>query len=76
MPFFHEPAHHRPVGALDAEDLGAGVGVRVEVHEAYGTVRGGAGARVRLGDRVVPTEDNRERACGEHLPHRLFNGGV
>ena len=64
------------MGELGAEDLGAGVGVRVEVHEAHGTVRPDAGAHVRLGDRMVPTQDHRDGARGEHLPYRLLDGGV
>ena len=56
VPVLDEAAHYGPVRELDAEDLGAGVGVGIEVHQAHGPVRGGAGAHVRLGDRVVPAE--------------------
>ena len=75
MPGLDEPVHYRPVGELDAEDLGAGVGVRVEVHEANGSVRGGAGAHVRLCDGVVTADDHRDRARREHLcDGRLYRG--
>src|SRR5215208_5479284 len=52
VPRLDEPAHYRAVREFDSEDLGAGIGVRVEVHQANGSIRGGAGAHVRLGDRV------------------------
>src|SRR5215210_2647864 len=71
-----EPAHYRAVREFDAEDLGARVGVRVEVNQAYGSVRGGAGAHVRLGDGVVPAEDHRDRARPEHLCDGRLYGGV
>jgi hypothetical protein len=73
---FYEPAHYGPVGEIDAEDLGPGVGVRVEVHEADGTVHLGAGAHVRLGDRMVPAQDYRDGIGTEHLPDRLPDGAV
>ena len=64
------------MGELAAEDLGPGVGVRVEVHEAQGTVRLDAGAHVRLGDRMVAAQNYRDGAGTEHLPDRLPDGGV
>jgi hypothetical protein len=76
MAVLHKPAHDRPVRQFDAEDLGAGVGVGVEVHEAQRSVDSGAGARVCLGDRVVATEDHGERARGQDLPHGFLDGGV
>src|SRR5215207_11499991 len=72
MPGLDEPSHDCPVRELDAEDLDAGIGVSVEVNEAYGPVRGGAGAHVRLGDGVVPAEDDRYRTSREHLTHHLL----
>ena len=65
-----EPADERAVRELDAEHLGAGVGVGVEVHDADRAVRGGAGAHRRLGDRVVAAEHDRHDAGREHLRRR------
>jgi hypothetical protein len=70
-----EPTHYRAVRELDAEDLGSGVGVRVEVDQAHGSVCGGAGAHVRLGDGMVPADDHRDSARREHLcDGRLYRG--
>ena len=44
--------------------------MRVEVDEPDGPVRGGAGTDVGLCDRVVAAQDDRDRACGEHLSDR------
>ena len=52
---------------LYPEDLAAGVGVRVEVDQAEGSVSGRAGAHVRLGDRVVAAEDDRDRPGRDDL---------
>ena len=60
-----QPVHRGSVRQLDAEDLGPGVRVRVEVDEPDRPVDGGDGADVRLGDRVVAAEDDRDRA-GRH----------
>ena len=64
----HEAEHRRPVRALDAEDLGAGVGVRVEVQEAQRPAAARDRAQRRLGDRVVAAEDDRDRARVGDLP--------
>ena len=68
-----EPVHRGAVRALDAEDLGAGVRVRVEMHEPDGTVRGRAGADVRLRDGVVRLQrvgrDDRRVAEVHDLQH-------
>ena len=52
---------------LDSEHLLAGVGVRVEVDEADRAVLRSAGADVRLGNRVVAAEDDRDRSRRKHL---------
>ena len=62
--------------ALDAEDLAAGVGVRVEVDEADGAAPGGDGADVRLGDRVVAAEHDRQQAGVDHLADELLDRRV
>ena len=62
-----EPVHGRPVRDLDAEDLRAGVGVRVEVDEPDRLTAGRARADVRLRNRVVTAEDDRDRAGLDHL---------
>ena len=62
VPCFDEPEHRRPVRELDAEDLAPGVRVRVEVDEADRAAAGGDGADVRLGDRVVAAEHDRQQA--------------
>ncbi len=41
--------------------------------EAHRPVLRGAGADVRFGDRVIAAEDDRDRACREHLAHRLLD---
>ena len=61
VPGLDEPEHRRPVRELDAEDLAAGVGVRVEVDEADRPVARGDRADVRLGDRVVAAEHDRQQ---------------
>ena len=81
MPGLDEPVHRRAVRVLDAEDLGAGVGVRVEVDEPDGAVRRRARADVRLRDRVVAAEHDRHGAGRDRLadgaldrrvrPHRI-----
>ena len=71
-----EPVHRRPVRARHAEDLGARVGVRVEVDQPDRAVLGGDGADVRLGDRVVAAEDHRDRSGGEHLGDRALDRRV
>ena len=53
---------------LDAEDLLAGVGMRVEVDERDRAVHRGDRADVGLGDRVVAAEHDRDRACSDDLP--------
>ena len=55
----NEAVHRRPVRDLDAEHLRAGVRVRVEVDEPDRAVARGDGPDVRLGDRVVSSEDRR-----------------
>ena len=52
---------------LDAEHLTARVGVRVEMHETEGTVTRRAGADVRLRDRVIASEDDRNQAGVENV---------
>ena len=58
---------------LDAEDLGARVGVGVEVDEADRGAAGGAGADVRLRDRVVAAEHDRDRAGRDDLADRALD---
>ncbi len=70
VPLLDEPVHRRPVRDLHAEDLRARVGVGVEVDEAEPAVPGGAGADVRLGDRVVAAEDDRNRTRSDDLSDR------
>ena len=65
----HEPVHRGSVRYLDAEDLPAGVGVRVEVDEGNGAVHRGDSFDVRLRDRVVAAEDDRDRTGRNHLAH-------
>ena len=81
VPLLDEPVHGCSVRDLDAEDLGAGVRVRVEVDEPERAVPGGAGADVGLGDRVVAPEHDRDRTCGDDLADRTLDrlvrpGGV
>ena len=64
------------MGDLDAVDLTAGVGVRVEVDEAYGAVLCGAGTDVGLGDRVVAAQDDRDCARGDDLADHALDGRV
>ena len=71
-----QPVHRRAVGDLDPEDLGAGVGVGVEVDQADRAVLGGAGADVGLGDPVVAAEHDRDRAGVEHLADRALDRRV
>src|SRR4029079_10345311 len=54
-PCLDELVHRRPVRELDAEDLGPGIRVRVEVDEADLAALG-ARANIGLGDRVVAAE--------------------
>ena len=68
-----EPVHGRAVGVLHAEDLGAGVRVRVEVDEADGTVARGDSAHVRLRDRVVASQNDGDRARGDGLSDRALD---
>src|SRR5439155_9241807 len=67
------PVHRRSVRDLDAEDLGAGVRVCVEMDETERAVPGGAGADVGLGDRVVAAEYDRDRTRGDHLADRALD---
>jgi hypothetical protein len=53
------------VRQLGAEALAGRIGVGVEVHETDRAVGSGAGSDLRFGDRVIPAEDNRDRARGE-----------
>jgi hypothetical protein len=69
-----EPVHRRAVRALDAEDLRAGVGVRVEMGEPDRAVRRRDGAHVRLGDRVVAAEHDRHRARLDGVAHERLQG--
>ena len=55
---------------LDAEHLGPGVRVGVEMDETERAVLPGAGANVRLRDRVVAAEHDRNRARGDDLADR------
>src|SRR5205085_4248479 len=64
-----------------AEDLGAGIRVRVEVDEPERAVPPGTGANVGLGDRVVAAENDRDRSRGDDLADRALDrlvrsGGV
>ena len=68
-----EPVHRGPVRDLDAEDLGSGVRVRVEVDEPDGAVSNCDGAHVRLRDRVVAAEDDGNRAGAHDLPDRALD---
>jgi hypothetical protein len=61
------------VGKLDAEDLGARVGVRVEVDEADRAVRLRAGADVRLRDGVVAAEHDRHDARCDRVADRVLD---
>jgi hypothetical protein len=61
------------VRGLDAEDLGAGVSVGVEMDEAERAVARGAGADIGLGDRVVAAEDDRDRARVDDLADELLD---
>ena len=58
---------------LDSEDLLARVGVRVEVDEADRAMLRRAGSDVRLRDRVVAAEDDRDRTRCEHLSDRRLD---
>ena len=71
-----EPVHRAAVRERHAERLARGVRVGVEVDEADRAVDLGAGADVRLGDRVVAAEDDRDRAGGEDLRHRVLDRDV
>ena len=72
-----KPPHDRPVrDPGDAEDLGARVGVRVEVHQADRPMLRGARGDVGLADRVVPAEHDRDRPGREHLPDRRLDRRV
>ena len=71
-PGFDELVHRRSVRELDAEDLGPGVRVRVEVDEAHRSARG-AGADIGLGDRVVAAEDHGNDARGDDLGDGLLD---
>ena len=71
-----EPVEGRPVGDLDAVHLGAGVGVGVEVDEPDRAVGGRDRADVRLRDRMVASEDDRDRAGRQHLPDDRLDGRV
>ena len=64
------------MGKPRAEDLAAGVGVRIEVHETNGAVLPDAGTHVGLGDGMVAAQDHRDGAGGQHLFHHLPYGGV
>ena len=59
-----EAAHRRPVAGQDAEGVGGGVGVGVEMDDpdAARATDLGDGRRGGPGDRVVATEDDRDRA--------------
>ena len=76
LPAVDQPADERPVRALDAEHLGAGVRVRVEVDHPDRPVDRGDGAHGRLGDRVVAAEHERDHAGGEHLADGRLDRGV
>src|SRR6476469_3627395 len=59
-----EAAHRRPVAGQDAEGVGGGIGVGVEMDDpdAARTTDLGDGRRGGPGDRVVAAEDDRDRA--------------
>src|SRR5215207_6899751 len=71
-----QPPDERPVRALDAEDLGARVGVGVEVHHADGPMRCRDGPDGGLGDRVVAAEHDGDCARGQHLADGRLDRGV
>ena len=71
-----EPVHRRPVRDLDAEHLLAGVRVRVEVDEGDRAVHRGHCLDVRLGDRVIAAEDDRDRARRDDLTDDALDRGV
>ena len=73
VPVADEAVHRRPVRELDAEDLRARVGVRVEVDETDGAVPRGHRADVRLRDRVVASEDQRARLPRRRPGRRSFD---
>jgi hypothetical protein len=60
---------------LDAEDLGAGVSVRIEMDETYRAMSGCAGRDVRLGNRMVAAEHDRNQPRIEHLADRSLDRG-
>ena len=62
VPLLDEAVHRGSVRELGAEYLRARVRVRVEVDEPDRAVAGGDGTNVRLGDRVVASEHDRQRA--------------
>jgi hypothetical protein len=64
------------VGELDAEDFPGSVRVGIEMDEPNRPIRFAAGADVRLRDRVVASEDDRQRARGEHLSDGLLDRRV
>ena len=68
-----EPVHGRAVGVLHAEDLGAGVRVRVEVDEPDRAVVRGDRAHVRFGNRMVASQNDGDRASGDGLSDRALD---
>ena len=73
VPLLDEPVHRRPVRDLDTEDLGARIRMGVEMDEAERAVSLGAGPDIRLGDRVVTAEHDRDRARPDDLADRAFD---
>src|SRR6185503_10306546 len=73
---FDQPEHRRPVRELDAEDLAAGVRVRVEVDEADRAPAGGDGANVGLGDRMVAAEHDWQKPRVTDLADELLDRRV
>ena len=65
-----------PCETAHAEDLLAGVGVRVEVDERNGTVHGRDAPNVRLGDGVIAAEHEGDRAGTRDLRDERFDRRV
>jgi len=64
---FDQSEHRGSVRDGNAEDLPAGVGVRVERDEADRAVAGDARTDVGLGDRVVAAEHDGDPPCLDDL---------
>ena len=68
MAVAHEAVHRRPVRDLDAEDLLARIGMGVEVDESDRAVNRHDRLHVRLGDRMITAEHDRNRTRSDDLP--------